>query len=220
MNLTCLVQLLFEPLINSVLFRTCLQSAHSPIEKAMASFKIFQSLLALVFMIISSAFLGTSIRLQIAGKDGIRDLISATCNHTLYFEMCVSALRSDPRSQTSDLVGLANIALNISIAHGSETLAFLKVLKSNAGNDTQLSGILSECTEEYIEGTENLEEAIHALRIRSFDDMNTLVSTAMTDSDTCEQGFKEMNRSSPLTDKNESFSKLCSIFLSITTLLS
>ncbi|CAK7352274.1 unnamed protein product [Dovyalis caffra] len=186
----------------------------------MASSKIFLTMLALFFLMISSAFSVTSIRLQFATKDGVQDLISTTCNHTLHFEMCVSALRSDPRSQKSDLLGLANIALNISIAHGSETLAQVSDLKSYANNDTQLPVILSECIEEYTEATENLKEAIHALKVRSFDDMNTLVSTAMTDSDTCEQGFKEMNKASLLTDRNESFSKLCSIFLSITTLLS
>lgn len=60
------------------------------------------------------------------------DLVSETCKQTLYSQVCESALRSDPRSETSDLRGLAAIALNLSIAHGVHTLSFINNLKSEA----------------------------------------------------------------------------------------
>ncbi|KAJ8750753.1 hypothetical protein K2173_015934 [Erythroxylum novogranatense] len=116
------------------------------------------------------------------------DLVSTACNHTLYVELCESSLRSDPRSKTWDLQGLASIALNINIANGVRTRDRIHSLKSTADNKT-LSGV-NVCSEEYSDAVQNLQEAIGALRNRSFDSVNTLVSSAMTDSETCEEGFE------------------------------
>ncbi|KAK4853909.1 hypothetical protein QYF36_016305 [Acer negundo] len=51
------------------------------------------------------------------------DLVSAACSRTFYVDICVSSIRSDPRSSTiSDLRGLADVALNVTFVLGMETL--------------------------------------------------------------------------------------------------
>ncbi|KAL5786502.1 hypothetical protein ACOSQ2_008894 [Xanthoceras sorbifolium] len=181
----------------------------------------------------SSLFLqGTSIRLADDHRHhDEEDLVSTACNRTLYVDVCVSSLRSDPRSSTvSDIRGLADVALVISIENGMETLAYIKHLNSNNnGNNitgrqdpaaSYNSGCLRDCAELYEDAAQSLQESVHHLRIRYFEKVNMLVSAAMTDSETCEDGFKEVAEDvSPLTQRNLYFYKLCSNFLAITKLL-
>ncbi|XP_065851206.1 cell wall / vacuolar inhibitor of fructosidase 2-like [Euphorbia lathyris] len=173
------------------------------------SSKIFYSvLLTLSFL----AFSGTSIRTQ--------DLISTTCSHTLYYQICVSSLTSDSHSKTADLQGLANIALNVSTLYGEETFAHITDLESKANETLNSgSGCLSVCIEVYRDANDNLKQTVEALRDKSEDDLKTFVTSAMTDSDTCEQCFLDMQQDSPVSDRNLYFSKLCSNFLAIASLL-
>ncbi|KDP33951.1 hypothetical protein JCGZ_07522 [Jatropha curcas] len=188
----------------------------------MASSKIRPSLSLANYLFLMSyfIFLGYSSRLQYSKENNSKDLISSTCNHTLYYQECVFSLRSDPNSKTADLRGLANIALNISIAYGSETLTHISDLKTKTSKNDTNSSCLSDCVEQYNDAVEDLQEAIEALRIRSLDTLKTLVSSAMTDSDTCEEGFEESGYGSPFANRNLYFSKLCSNFLAISNLLS
>ncbi|KAF5748382.1 pectinesterase [Tripterygium wilfordii] len=136
------------------------------------------------------------------------DLISTACNRTLHQELCISSLRSDPRSHSSDLEGLAEIALNISTIHGVQTLSYINHLKSNVGGNVSeyVLTCLSDCMEEYSEAIDKLEDSVGALMNRSFDDLVTFVTAAMTDSDTCEEGFEENPEEvSPLTKRNQDF---------------
>ncbi|XP_062091227.1 putative invertase inhibitor [Humulus lupulus] len=190
----------------------------------MASHSSSKEMLVLLFLIMSCFSLtstSSSSRL-LHNTIAEEDLVSATCKKTLYFQLCVSSLRSDPQSQTSDLRGLAIIALNLSIANGVNTLSHVSNLVSEAAyNGSQFASTsLSDCIDVYSDAIQNLQDSVQALNDKSFDTMQTLVAAAMTDSETCEDGFKEMNGlSSPLTEQNQHFSQLCSNFLAITTLL-
>ncbi|KAK1550086.1 hypothetical protein Q3G72_013475 [Acer saccharum] len=183
--------------------------------------------LMVVFWLIGSSFflLGTSIRLaDDQDHRNEEDLVSAACNRTFYIDICVSSIRSDPRSSTiSDLKGLADVALNVTFVHGMETLEYIKHLNSNSPAVSYRSGCLRDCAEVYEDAVQSLQDTVHLLRIRDFEKVNTLVSAAMTDSDTCEDDFNEVlddaEGVSPLTQRNQYFSKLCSNFLAITKLL-
>ncbi|KAI9192700.1 hypothetical protein LWI28_026769 [Acer negundo] len=183
--------------------------------------------LMVVFWLIGSSFflLGTSIRLaDDQDHRNEEDLVSAACNRTFYVDICVSSIRSDPRSSTiSDLRGLADVALNVTFVHGMETLDYIKHLNSNSPAASYRSRCLRDCAEVYADAVQSLQDTVHLLRIRDFEKVNTLVSAAMTDSDTCEDGFNEVlddaEGVSPLTQRNQYFSKLCSNFLAITKLL-
>ncbi|KAL3744606.1 hypothetical protein ACJRO7_013816 [Eucalyptus globulus] len=152
------------------------------------------------------------------------DLVSAACSHTLYFNICVSSLRSDPRTDvTVDLAGLATIALDQSIAHGERTISVIvDALRANgsSGADQSMLRCLSDCNEEYSDAVASLKESARAMKERDFDTVNSLVSAAMTDSGTCKDGLKEMAiYDSSLSQRNKRFFKLCSNFLAISRLL-
>ena len=61
-----------------------------------------------------------------------KDLISSTCETTLYVKLCESSLRSDPRSEGSDLRGLVAISLNQTIATGLENLAYINNISTHS----------------------------------------------------------------------------------------
>lgn len=169
-------------------------------------------------------FLLISSLLLIANATAANDLVSTTCSQTPFLDICLSSLRSDPRSEASDLKGLATIALDRSIANANETKSHIAYLiKSYNPNQTEYEfKCLKECMVEYSEGLENLQESSLALSYDNFDAVNSWVAAAMTDADTCENGYLEEDlpeNPSPLTERNQFFSKLCSNFLAITTLL-
>ncbi|PON36863.1 Pectinesterase inhibitor domain containing protein [Trema orientale] len=191
----------------------------------MASFRACNEILGLIFLVCCFCLFPLTNYASSRLLSVDEDLVSSTCKKTLYFQLCVSSLRSDPQSQTSDLRGLATIALNLSTANGVDTLSYISALKSEASynNGSQLQsilGCLSDCIDVYSDAIQNLQDSVPALNDKSYDTLQSLVSAAMTDSETCEDGFKEIKgSSSPLTEQNEYFSRLCSNFLAITTLL-
>jgi len=154
------------------------------------------------------------------------DLVTATCKHTLHFQVCNSSLRSVPSSSnTSDLRVLAEIALNLSTAYAADTLTCVHELQSNssAANNIYLFRCLRDCEEEFSEAIENLQDSKEALANGDCDRVDTLVSAAMSDAETCEDGFKDLqsedNYSTSLAERNRYFSELCSNALAITKLL-
>lgn len=138
--------------------------------------------------------------------------------------MCVSSLRSVPSSKSSDLK-------NLSSNYAAKTLSYVCELKSSTDNVTNnnsyMSRCLSDCIEEYKEARENLQDSAEALAEGDYDKVDTLVSAAMSDAETCEDGFKEVfiddgnkDYSNPsLTKRNSYFFELCSNALAITKLL-
>ncbi|KAK7347927.1 hypothetical protein VNO80_22470 [Phaseolus coccineus] len=155
------------------------------------------------------------------------DLVTATCKHTLHFEVCNSSLRSVPSSSiTSDLRVLVEIALNLSTTYAVVTLSCVHELQSNssAAINIYVSHFLRDCEEEFSGAIENLQDSKEALANGDCDGVDTLVFVAMSDAETCEDDFKDMSSegnysTSPLTQHNRYFSELCSNALAITKLL-
>ncbi|XP_074581111.1 pectinesterase inhibitor 28-like [Curcuma longa] len=152
-------------------------------------------------------------------------LIASTCNRTLYYDVCVASLASRPRSRRADVQGLAAIALDVSLAHAKATVALAKNLSrshdASAGEGrTYAAWCLRDCVEEYKEAVDVLRLSAAALRRGAYDDVNDLVSAAMTNSDTCESAYADKpGLQSPFMERNEYFFKLCSVAIAIANLL-
>ncbi|CAA6664576.1 unnamed protein product [Spirodela intermedia] len=169
--------------------------------------------------------LGDSVRLLAEGD--VTDSISSACQQTEYFDVCVSTLQSRPDSQNADVKGLALISLDACIAHAEGTLAYARQLRSNAtaaaghAGDDYATRCLDDCLTQYSDALDDLTESVADAQDGAYGSVNARVSGAMTDSDSCEDGFAEQpGYSSPLTERNDFFSKLCSNALAITRLLS
>ncbi|KAK7363360.1 hypothetical protein VNO77_05500 [Canavalia gladiata] len=194
----------------------------------MASRKVFNQLLLLPIVLMNFFVLHCQCA-RLLKIEKAENLVTATCKHTLHMQVCISSLKSVPGSNTSDTKGLAEIALNLSITYAAETLSYVYELKkssssANGPNNIYVSHCLSDCVEEYSEAIENLQDSAQALANGEYDRVDTLVSAAMSDAETCEDGFKDMlnddnDSTSPLSERNLYFSELCSNALAITKLL-
>ncbi|ONI14781.1 hypothetical protein PRUPE_3G008000 [Prunus persica] len=51
------------------------------------------------------------------------DLVEETCHKTTNYDLCVSSLKSDPRSSTADVKGLARIALDQTLTNSVDAQA-------------------------------------------------------------------------------------------------
>ncbi|OVA02619.1 Pectinesterase inhibitor domain [Macleaya cordata] len=148
------------------------------------------------------------------------DLIVKTCSHAVYKELCVSTLRDDPDSQEADLAGLASIAIKIAMTNGSEIFNHIGQLLKAANYAPFTQQCLSDCSENYMDAVDQLEDSLAAIDAKGFNDVSTWVQAAMTDAESCEDGFKEeVGHQSLLTDRNAVFNQLCSNALALTNLL-
>lgn len=60
-------------------------------------------------------------RSEIGEKEA--DLIETTCKQSKYYDLCVSSLKADPRSTGADMIGLARIMLELTLARANIVLA-------------------------------------------------------------------------------------------------
>ncbi|MCL7030227.1 hypothetical protein MKW94_008579 [Papaver nudicaule] len=147
------------------------------------------------------------------------DLISKTCGATKYKDLCIKTLSADEDSVEADLAGLASIAIKVAMQNGSDTYNYVQQLQKKAEYQPFTQQCLSDCTEHYMDAVDQLEDSLAAIDAQGFNDVSTWVEAAMTDADSCEEGFKDGSGPSLLTDRNTVFNQLCSNALAIANML-
>ncbi|XP_010259728.1 PREDICTED: pectinesterase inhibitor-like [Nelumbo nucifera] len=153
------------------------------------------------------------------GGGGIPDLIKETCQHAVYTDLCIQTMELEPDSAKSDIKSLASIALKIAASNGTYISDYIRRLIQTTA-DPYLQQCLTDCSENYIDAIDQLEDSISALESRGYSDINHWVTGAMNEIESCEEGFKEVpGHTSLLSDKNALFTKLCSNALAIANYL-
>ncbi|OAY42356.1 putative invertase inhibitor [Manihot esculenta] len=146
-------------------------------------------------------------------------LVTNTCEKTSFLDLCISVLGSAPETDVKDVQDLAKFALKMASLNGTAMHMQISSLL-NTSSDEFIKQCLSDCSEIYIDATDQLEDSMVALDFKAFKDINTWVNAAITGSETCENGFKEEKGIvSPLSDLNLKFSQLCEISLAIVKIL-
>ncbi|KAK9292192.1 hypothetical protein L1049_020153 [Liquidambar formosana] len=142
------------------------------------------------------------------------DLIDNTCKQTPYYDLCVSSLRSDPRSSSADVQGLALIITDMVLGNATDTLALIEDLLKQI-KDPSLEKALAYCAELYIPVVKyDLPQAIEALTKGHYKFANYSISEAGNQADTCEKNFTG-STVSPLTDQNSLVHDLSAVAASI-----
>lgn len=144
------------------------------------------------------------------------DLISKTCNQTSYSDVCMATFLISNYTNTT-IHDLAFISINATAAYAANTSAVIAAIRNGSADFSEQC--LSDCLEQYGDAVDELHESMVALGNCDYETVNVKVSAAMTNSDTCEGGFQDEGVSSPLTERNELFFKLCSNSLAIVKLL-
>ncbi|KAE9455135.1 hypothetical protein C3L33_12969, partial [Rhododendron williamsianum] len=76
------------------------------------------------------------------------DLVDVVCAKTTYPSFCESALSSDGRSATTNLIGLGNVAVDLAYANTKATFAKINRLKGQT-KDVELKKRLDSCLTHY-----------------------------------------------------------------------
>lgn len=163
----------------------------------------------------------TFMPLQILCKDqslkGI-DLITKTCENSRFRTLCIAALTSDSESKSANLQDLAKISLKLALSNASETNHYISELVGKT-KDAYMQQCLQDCSKNYKQAAEQITDSMKALSSKGFEKVKTWVNGAMSNAESCQDGFhKKKGYKCPISPMNKFFSQLCSISLSITNL--
>uniref|UniRef100_A0A0D3E270 Pectinesterase inhibitor domain-containing protein n=1 Tax=Brassica oleracea var. oleracea TaxID=109376 RepID=A0A0D3E270_BRAOL len=95
--------------------------------------------------------------------------IESTCKTTNYYDLCVSALKSDPRSPTADTKGLAAIMASVGMTNATATASYIAKNLTATANNTVLKKVLKDCSDKYILAADSLRLTIQDLDDEAYD---------------------------------------------------
>ncbi|OAY49515.1 pectinesterase inhibitor 6 [Manihot esculenta] len=123
------------------------------------------------------------------------------CSVTRYQNLCIHSLASFSRIARRSPSKWARAGVSVTIGEAKNASQYLNKLKKNRlvkGNRNRIA--LSDCIENFQDTIDNLHKSLGVLRkldATSFDtqmgDIITWMSAALTDEDTCLDGFEEQN---------------------------
>lgn len=144
-----------------------------------------------------------------------KSLIETTCKHTPSFDLCVSTLKSDPRSSSADVAGLAHIAADNVNAKATATLNQIQVLLKTA-KDPNLHKALQRCVDTYNTIIKaDIPVAIEAIVKGDPKFAVDSATDAAIEAQECEKSFAK----SPISYSNKAVHDLCIVLHSIASLL-
>ncbi|KAG1371282.1 putative Pectinesterase inhibitor [Cocos nucifera] len=154
----------------------------------------------------------------------VPELIRETCMHAKsHHDLCVAVLSSDPKSNTSDVRGLLEIALKLTTENLTKTADFVADFLDEADKKSTEPGLqqcLAYCEDEYIDAVDQLTNAAAALESKVYKDVEKWVAVAMADVKACQQECRDIpGDKRGLTKKNGDVDRLCSITLTINQIL-
>ncbi|XP_039050660.1 putative invertase inhibitor [Hibiscus syriacus] len=155
------------------------------------------------------------------------DLINktrTTCSHksiVFNYTFCLASLLEIPSSHMSNLQGLAIVATELALRDATRTLSVIKGLLRNetSGLRQMKTACLRDCDLLYSDGVVTLVDSVGAFLEGRYGDAGAWVTAVMEGTTTCEEGFRDVDEASPLTERNYSLFQLCDVALCIMNLL-
>ncbi|GAU24793.1 hypothetical protein TSUD_157060 [Trifolium subterraneum] len=149
------------------------------------------------------------------------DLIDQTCQKCanqsviLSYSLCSNALPVVPVSHSTNLEGLALIAMELALENVTNTLATIERLLSDESLDKYVIGCLTDCLELYSDAVWRIVDSVDVFLSGNYEVSRIWMSSVMEAASTCQQGFDEKGEVSPLTEENYNLFQLCGIALCI-----
>ncbi|KAM7276539.1 hypothetical protein ACFE04_018405 [Oxalis oulophora] len=148
------------------------------------------------------------------------DLIRKTCQTTKYYDLCVSCLKSDPRSlEAADAKGLAVIVVGVGFANATATSSYLSSELLCATNDTNLKKVLKQCADKYKYASEALQGSVQNLVSETYDYAYMNVMAAQDYPRACHNAFKRspglLAYPVELGKREDALKRICDVVLGI-----
>ncbi|KAL7146517.1 hypothetical protein ABFS83_06G046100 [Erythranthe nasuta] len=162
--------------------------------------KSVASVFTMLILIIGSS-IDSGCAAAAGGKPDTR-FIRTSCSTTTYPTLCYSALSNHASAIQQDPKLLAHVALSVSLDTARTTSVDMVRISRRAGITPREAGAMRDCVEELSDSVEQLGRSMSEMNRmnrsnfgRTMSDIQTWVSAAMTDEDTCMEGFagKVMN---------------------------
>lgn len=126
------------------------------------------------------------------------DIVRTSCVHASYPTICIRTLSSYSGSAINTPRDLAEAAVKVSLSRAQKASGFLSELKVESKRE---KGALSDCVEQMGDSMDELRKSVselkHLRRGNAFkwqmSNLETWVSAALTNEDTCLDGFKEID---------------------------
>ncbi|KAI3947592.1 hypothetical protein MKW92_009751 [Papaver armeniacum] len=161
---------------------------------------------------------------------------STTTDIMLSYDFCVSALESNPKSKTSDLLGLGVISMELIANNATNLLPYIGKLLEEGKKERFVKQALDTCLEDgrkerfvkqaldtclevYADATRSVEDAIKDFKDKVYYDARAEITGANDYSVACEDTFNERNLTFPLRKQVDDFGKLVDISLAIIDLV-
>ncbi|GMI65586.1 hypothetical protein like AT4G00872 [Hibiscus trionum] len=117
-------------------------------------------------------------------------LIQLQCHNAEVPSTCIQCVKSDPRSQSADKVGIAAIIITC-LSNNAKTLSKNMTVLASAAHDKNVKMVLQSCEKGFSVATTDLANATNMLGNKDYDKTNGLVSAALRQEVDCNQYASE-----------------------------
>ncbi|XP_057482163.1 21 kDa protein-like [Actinidia eriantha] len=157
-------------------------------------------LTALLSLFIFTSHMNAISAAGVAGKPSSTEFIRTSCSATTYPTLCITSLSSHASAiQTSPKL-LAHTALSVTLDTTQSTSAMMVKLSQSHGLSPREVAAMQDCVEEVGDSVDQLRRSLgemNQIKGSNFalmmSDIQTWVSAALTDADTCSEGFSGNN---------------------------
>ncbi|KAJ6417806.1 hypothetical protein OIU84_001230 [Salix udensis] len=165
------------------------------IVSSLSSFNGVAFLLALLLCI------STNVQISMADSTSktYKNYLQKACNSTTYPQLCFNSLSSYTSTIKTNDLKLCNTALTVTLKAASSTSSLVKASSKKKGLSKSEAGVIKDCVDEMGDSIDELKQSLKALGSLKGSDIEfqiatvqTWVSAAITDEDTCTEGFDEM----------------------------
>ena len=154
---------------------------------------------SLIFLLLSVLYIACQARSPTAASSRASNFIKASCSATKYPALCVESLAAFATSIQRSPRQLAQVALSVSLDKAKSTQEFVSKMKIFKGLKKREYEAIKDCIEEMSESVDRLSKSVQELKhmgqakgqdfLWHVSNVDTWVSAALTDENTCVDGF-------------------------------
>ncbi|KAI0496305.1 hypothetical protein KFK09_012425 [Dendrobium nobile] len=124
------------------------------------------------------------------------------CSHTDYSGLCIKSIKEiAPRLKRANINIVLAILLHSIDVRARQGKAFTLWLTKQSRSSAKTLELLHDCVDAYDTALDNLASATKAIKAGDIDTRDAMLSSMISNFDSCEDGFNEFAIKSPLTDR-------------------
>ncbi|XP_059435194.1 pectinesterase inhibitor-like [Corylus avellana] len=141
-------------------------------------------------------------------------MLNFICSKTEDPAFCMQALKSDPRTATADLQGLAQVSIDLANATAAGAYPLIQT-QLHQTKDPALKQQYTECLDSYEEAIDDIEFAREKWSSKDYIALNQAASACMTDATECQDAITTDDQAFSLPEETKKLFQLCKITLLI-----